>query len=160
MAMDYELLKVAVQNTNLIARNKMIMTGLVHLLLTIYNASDISTETKQGNNSKRSRMLLNHFFELVGENVMMGQRSISFYAKQLCVSARYLFKVCKKETGKTPKDFINETIIGEIKNALLTSEMSHQQIADRFGFPDQSAFGQFFKRQEGISPSEFRKKYK
>ncbi|MBR3947358.1 MAG: AraC family transcriptional regulator, partial [Bacteroidales bacterium] len=66
----------------------------------------------------------------------------------------------KKETGKTPKDFINETIIGEIKNALLTTEMSHQQIADRFGFPDQSAFGQFFKRQEGISPSEFRKMYK
>lgn len=121
MAMDYELLKVAVQNTNLIARNKMIMTGLVHLLLTIYNASDISSETKQSDNGKRSRMLLNHFFELVSENVMTGQRSISFYAEQLCVSARYLFKVCKKETGKTPKDFINETIIGEIKNALLTT---------------------------------------
>lgn len=105
-------------------------------------------------------MLLNHFFELVGEYAMTGQRSISFYAEKLCVSARYLFKICKKETGKTPKDFINETITGNIKNALLTTEMSHQQIADRFGFPDISAFGQFFKRQAGISPSEFRKKYK
>ncbi|MBQ1605883.1 MAG: AraC family transcriptional regulator, partial [Bacteroidales bacterium] len=160
MAMDYELLKVAVQNTNLIARNKMIMTGLVHLLLTIYNASDISSETKQGNNSKRSRMLLNHFFELVGVNVMMGQRDVSFYAKKLCISERYLSKLCKAETGKTPKILINQSLIGEIKNALLTTEMSHQQIADRFGFPDQSAFGQFFKRQEGISPSEFRKMYK
>lgn len=160
MAMDYELLKVAVQNTNLIAHNKMIMTSLVHLLITLYNAAGVSTETKQSDNGKRSRMLLNHFFELVSENAMTGLRSISYYAEQLCVSTRYLFKICKKETGKTPKDFINETIIGEIKNALLTTEMSHQQIADRFGFPDQSAFGQFFKRQEGISPSEFRKMYK
>lgn len=160
MAMDYELLKVAVQNTNLIARNKMIMTGLVHLLITLYNAAGVSTETKQGDNSKRSRMLLNHFFELVGENVMMGQRDVSFYAKKLCISERYLSKLCKAETGKTPKILINQSLIGEIKNALLTTEMSHQQIADRFGFPDQSAFGQFFKRQEGISPSEFRKKYK
>lgn len=160
MAMDYELLKVAVQNTNLIARNKMIMTSLVHLLITLYNAAGVSSETKQGNNSKRSRMLLNHFFELVGENVMMGQRDVSFYAKKLCISERYLSKLCKAETGKTPKILINQSLIGEIKNALLTSEMTHQQIADRFGFPDQSAFGQFFKRQEGISPSEFRKKYK
>jgi len=160
MAMDYELLKVAVQNTNLIARNKMIMTSLVHLLITLYNAAGVSSETKQGNNSKRSRMLLNHFFELVGENVMMGQRSVSFYAKKLCISERYLSKLCKAETRQTPKDLINQSLIGEIKNALLTSEMTHQQIADRFGFPDQSAFGQFFKRQEGISPSEFRKKYK
>ncbi|MBO7572495.1 MAG: AraC family transcriptional regulator [Bacteroidales bacterium] len=67
---------------------------------------------------------------------------------------------CKAETGQTPKDLINQSLIGEIKNALLTSEMTHQQISDRFGFPDQSAFGQFFKRQEGISPSEFRQKYK
>lgn len=160
MAMDYELLKVAVQNTNLIARNKLIMTGLVHLLITLYNAAGVSSETKQGNNSKRSRILLNHFFELVGENVMMGQRDVSFYAKKLCISERYLSKLCKAETGKTPKILINQSLIGEIKNALLTTEMSHQQIADRFGFPDQSAFGQFFKRQEGISPSEFRKMYK
>jgi AraC-like DNA-binding protein len=91
---------------------------------------------------------------------MMGQRDVSFYAKKLCISERYLSKLCKAETGKTPKILINQSLIGEIKNALLTTEMSHQQIADRFGFPDQSAFGQFFKRQEGISPSEFRKKYK
>ncbi|MBO7492628.1 MAG: AraC family transcriptional regulator [Bacteroidales bacterium] len=66
----------------------------------------------------------------------------------------------RRETGKTPKEFIHQFLIGQIKNALLTTEMTHQQIADQFGFPDQSAFGQFFKRQEGMSPSEFRKRYR
>ena len=160
LAADYDLLRVAVEQPNLVARNKMITALLVHLLLTLYNASDRPENTTQKDNSKRSRQLLNYFFELVGENILSGQRNIPFYAEKLCVSERYLFKVCKKETGKTPKDLINEFLVGQIKNALLTTEMTHQQIADQFGFPDQSAFGQFFKRQEGMSPSEFRQRYR
>lgn len=157
---DYELLRDAIEQSDLIARNKIIMASLVHLLLVLYNGSTPSVCTSSKDNCKRSRQLLNHFFELVGENTLLGQRSIAFYAEKLCISERYLFKICKKETGKTPKILVNEYIIGQIKNALLTSEMTHQQIADHFGFPDQSAFGQFFKRQEGMSPSEFRKRYR
>ena len=157
---DYESLRVAIEQSELVARNKMITASLVHLLLSLYNASDNIAPPLQSDNSKRSRQLLNHFFELVSENILLGQRGISFYAEKLCVSERYLFKVCKKETGKTPKGLINEFLIGQIKNALLTTEMTHQQIADQFNFPDQSAFGQFFKRQEGMSPSEFRQKYR
>ena len=157
---DYELLRDAIEQSDLIARNKIIMASLVHLLLVLYNGSTPSVCTSSKDNCKRSRQLLNHFFELVSENILLGQRGISFYAEKLCISERYLFKVCKKETGKTPKDLINVFLIGQIKNALLTTEMTHQQIADQFNFPDQSAFGQFFKRQEGISPSEFRQKYR
>lgn len=157
---DYESLRMAIDQPELVARNKMIAALLVHLLLSLYNASDRSENTTQSDNSKRSRQLLNHFFELVGENILSGQRNIPFYAEKLCVSERYLFKVCKKETGKTPKDLINEFLVGQIKNALLTTEMTHQQIADQFNFPDQSAFGQFFKRQEGMSPSKFRQRYR
>lgn len=160
LAADYDLLRVAIEQPDLVARNKMMTASLVHLLLSLYNASDSPEKPLQSDNSKRSRQLLNHFFELVGENILSGQRTITFYAEKLCVSERYLFKVCKNETGKTPKDLINEFLIGQIKNALLTTEMTHQQIADQFNFPDQSAFGQFFKRQEGMSPSEWRQKYK
>lgn len=159
-AADYELLRMAVEQSNLIAQHKMVTASLVHLLLTIFNAAGEATTSSSGDNGKRSRQLLNHFFELVSENTLLGQRSIAFYAEKLCISERYLFKICKKETGKTPQILVNEHIIGQIKNALLTSEMTLQQVADRFNFPDQSAFGQFFKRQEGMSPSEFRKRYR
>lgn len=160
LAADYKLLREDIEVPNLVARNKMITALLVHLLLSLYNATNSSEKPLQSNNSKRSRQLLNHFFELVGENILSGQRGLSFYAEKLCISERYLFKVCKKEMDKTPKELINEFLIGQIKNALLTTEMTHQQIADQFGFPDQSAFGQFFKRQEGMSPSEWRQKYR
>lgn len=160
LALDYESLRTAVLQPDLIARNKMITSGLVHLLLTLYNSAENRPEAASVGNGKRSRLILNHFYELADAHVPLGERSIAFYADQLCISSRYLFKVCKAETGKTPKELIHQFLIGAIKNALLTSELSNQQIADRLGFPDQSAFGQFFKRQEGISPSEFRKRYR
>jgi AraC-like DNA-binding protein len=159
-ATDYELLRENVGQPDLIARHKMITASLVHLLLTVFNAVGGTVTSSSGDNSKRSRIILNHFFELVSENAMLGQRHLPFYADKLCVSERYLFKVCKKETGETPKELINQFLIGQIKNALLTTEMTHQQIADQFNFPDQSAFGQFFKRIEGTSPSDFRQRYK
>lgn len=160
LTLDYESLRTAVLQPDLVARNKMITSGLVHLLLTLYNATEDRPKVVTGGNGKRSRLILNHFFELADTHIPLGERSIAFYADKLCISSRYLFKVCKSETGKTPKELIHQFLIAEIKNALLTSESSNQQIADRLGFPDQSAFGQFFKRQEGMSPSEFRKRYR
>ena len=160
LTLDYESLRTAVQHPALTARNKMVTAGLVHLLLILYNAADSNTDVSHYDNGKRSRLILCHYYELLGEYVTSGMRNIPFYADKLCISARYLSRICKAETGRTPKEILHQFLIGEIKNALLTSEQSNQQIADRFGFPDQSSFGQFFKRQESMSPSEFRKRYR
>lgn len=160
LSREFELLHFVIELPDLIARNKMIIASLTHLLLVIYNALCIPEKPLQNNNSKRSRQLLNRFYELFTSNTLMGHRDNRFYAEKLCISERYLFKVCKQETGKTPKEIIHQILISQIKNSLLFTDMTIQQLADRYHFPDQSAFGQFFKRQEGISPSEFRKKYK
>lgn len=160
MALDYEALRVSIQHPSLVARNKAITASLAHLLLTIYNAVKLHSDEPQEHGSHSSRMILNRFYELVSNKVSSGERSTNYYAAKLCISERYLFTVCKKETGQSPKEIINNFLIGTIKNVLLTSDLTMQQIADRLCFPDQSSFGQYFKRQEGISPSEFRQKYK
>ncbi|MCR4965638.1 MAG: helix-turn-helix transcriptional regulator [Bacteroidales bacterium] len=160
LSREYELLRFVIELPDLIARNKMIIASLTHLLLVVYNAMGTPKKPFQSDNSKRSRQLLNRFYELITTNTHIGHRDNRFYAEKLCISERYLFKVCKKETGKTPKELIHQILISQIKNSLLITEMTLQQLADRYHFPDQSAFGQFFKRQEGISPSEFRRKYK
>ncbi len=157
---EYELLYHAIERPNIIARNKMITASLAHLLIIIYNVMDVESKPLQSDNSKRSRLLLNHFYESLAENTFNGHRDVRFYADNLSISERYLFKICKKETGKTPKNLIDEFLVVQIKNALLITEMSLQQLADQFAFPDQSAFGQYFKRQEGISPSEFRMRFR
>ena len=43
---------------------------------------------------------------------------------------------------------------------LLSTDWSIQQVADAMGFPDQASLGQFFKRNEGVSPQVFRKSFR
>lgn len=87
-------------------------------------------------------------------------RNIKFYAEKLNMSGRYLYKIVHSTCHITPKQLIDDMVISLIKQMLLSTSLNNQQISDKFGFSDQSAFGQFFKRCVGISPSEFRDKYK
>lgn len=84
-------------------------------------------------------------------------RDVEFYAEQLNISSRHLYTITKKTTQSTPKEVIDWIIIAFIKNLLLSSELTNQQIAEKMNFSDQSTFGQFFKRCVGVSPSAFRK---
>ncbi len=109
------------------------------------------------NNSKD--FLLDKFFNLC-DKYHTTHRNIEFYADKLSISSRYLYKLCKERLQMTPKESIDYLIMGTAKRLLLTTDLTNQQIADKLNFPDQSTFGQYFKRNVGMPPSEFRKKYK
>ena len=160
LALDYEALKIAIEHPSLVACHKAVAASLVHLLVTIYNAVGPSAEGTQKQGGDGSRVLINRFYEMVGRLVPSGERSIGRYAERLCISERYLYTVCKKEAGQSPKEIVDDFLIAAIKNALLTTDLNLQQIADKYCFPDQTAFGQYFKRKEGLSPSEFRRRYR
>lgn len=87
-------------------------------------------------------------------------RNIEFYAEKLNMSSRYLYKIVHSTCHITPKLLIDDMVISLIKQMLLTTSLNNQQIADKFGFSDQSAFAQYFKRCVGMSPFVFRDKYK
>lgn len=63
----------------------------------------------------------------------------------------------KRLFGKTAGIILNELLVNEAKVCLNNQAFSVQEVAEMLGFADQSAFGKIFKRQCGMSPSEFRK---
>lgn len=87
-------------------------------------------------------------------------RDISYFANRLNISVRYFFKVCMIETGMSPKQFINDVIISEIKHTLLDTNLSLKQISIKYDFSDQTSFTQYFKRNVGVTPTEFRSFYR
>lgn len=156
LSLDFQQLRMMSRSTTLIEYNKMLFHLFIHFYLTFYNGIG-----KVGiKSSTQSFNLMNRFYELFSEKESFLHRDTKYFADRLNITVRYLFEICTSEAGKTPKDIINEAIIGEITQAMLTSDLSFQELSIRFNFPDQTAFTQFFKRNTGMTPSEFRKKYK
>ena len=103
----------------------------------------------------RQGELLHKFMELLAQ-YHKEQRSITFYANELFVTPKYFSTVIKKVSGRSPVDWINDSVIREAKAMLRFSTMSVQEIAYALNFSSQTFFGKYFKRLTGITPGEFR----
>ena len=89
-----------------------------------------------------------------------GIPSIEQIADEMSVSQRYLSDTLKKETGKTTTEHLHLHLIDEAKNILLQPDKSISEVAYELGFEYPPYFSRLFKKKEGISPTEFRDKYK
>ena len=94
-------------------------------------------------------------------NVMLGEhfreeRSVGFYARQLCITPKYLTTLIKRISGQSVSEWIDNYVILEAKTLLKYSTMSIQEIAYYLNFPNQSFFGSYFKRNTGMSPSQYK----
>ena len=89
-------------------------------------------------------------------NEYKNERSISFYADKMHLTAQYLSSTIKKMTGKTLTDIISNLVIHDAKAKLRSTELSIQEISDSLNFSDISSFGNYFKRYTGLTPSQYR----
>lgn len=81
-------------------------------------------------------------------------------ADALEVSRRTLDRRFEDLLGKTVSQEIMRKRIEQLEHALIDSELTMASIADLFGFGSASQFTQFFKKQAGVTPSVFRKRYR
>lgn len=84
------------------------------------------------------------------------QREVAFYADKLCITTRYLASIVRNIANETAKSIIDRHCVQEIKARLRNTNDSIQSMAIDMGFPDQSFFTRFFKKQTGMTPTKFR----
>lgn len=105
----------------------------------------------------RQEIIFSKFITLLSQ-YHMSERSVTFYAEQLCITPKYFSTLVKKQSGKSAAQWIDNYVILEAKNLLKYSELSIQEIAYKLNFSTQSFFGKYFKHQTGMSPTEYRNK--
>ena len=83
-------------------------------------------------------------------------KKVKDYAAVLNVSEKRLNEIVSNRTGVSASHIIYNQLILESKR-LLNSGLSAKEVAYDLSFDDPSHFSKFFKKQSGISPSEFQK---
>ena len=138
-----------------------IIGGLI--AATIYKVGDILTHYLTEHPEvdspihNRAEEYFRQFTELLGEHYKH-ERSVGFYARQLCITPKYLTTLIKRISGKSVSEWIDNYVILEAKTLLKYSNMSVREIAYYLNFPNQSFFGSYFKRNAGMSPSQYKAK--
>lgn len=129
-----------------------LLLALFYEIYNIYQGHVILERTPKS----RKEDLFERFIRAISESYK-DERSVSFYADKMFLTAKHLSTVVKEVSGKTAGEWIDSLVVLEAKALLKSSELSIQEIADELHFANQSFFGKYFKHHTGMSPKEYRR---
>lgn len=106
---------------------------------------------RKDTNSKHINACKEYIYAHIKERI-----TIENLADEFGVSASYLSRLFKKETGISVSAYIREQKISMAKNLLKFSNYSMIEIANRLSFSSQSHFIQQFRETVGMTPKKYR----
>lgn len=91
---------------------------------------------------------------------LSAQLSVAKLAELRSISPTTLNKLFRKELGVTVSRYIDDQLLQEARSRLCHTELSISMVSDSLGFSDQFYFSKKFKAGCGLSPLQYRKKYR
>lgn len=153
----YEM--IIVEHQKLETENLLVIQILMNVLLVYINrvikASNESHLNESPFSYLQNRDVANSFKRLVFNNYLKN-KSVSFYAKELKITAPMLNKQVQQVFNKSPKEFINEVILLHAQTILKNPNSSVKEVCYELNFDDYSHFVKFFKKMTGLSPAEYK----
>ena len=120
---------------------------------------DYAERVKQIAEKKTGNILVertkNYIFQHLHDEITISEISVA-----IGVNNTYLSSLFHKEEGVTIQQYISREKIRLAENMLRYSSYEVRDISNYLSFCSQSYFGSVFKKQTGLSPAKYRKKYK
>ena len=102
---------------------------------------------------------LRRFRQMI-ENRYAQHWPIQRFARELGLSETSLNRLCRRLTGSTGFDLLQQRLALEARRQLIYAADSVSGIASALGFKDSAYFSRFFRRHSGVSPHEFRRQHR
>lgn len=104
--------------------------------------------------AKPIRLAKQYIKEHYGETV-----SLEIISRYVGLNPAYFSSVFKKTTNQNFMDYVTEVRVENAKTLLMRTDKEVADIAECVGYSDVKYFSKIFKKNAGLSPSEFRKLY-
>ena len=86
----------------------------------------------------------------------LAKRSKTAISDLLNKSPKYLSEICKKNSGRTASEWIQNYTTQRLIILLENHDLNFTEIADILNFSSQSFFSRYVRKVLGVSPSEYR----
>ena len=113
----------------------------------------------RGGQEQRPQVELVRRFLALVEAGFREQRPLSFYARELGITATHLSRVCRQFVGLSALAIVHDRVVLEAKRSLAYTPATIAHIAEELGFADPAYFTRFFAQHVGKTPSAFRRAF-
>ncbi len=110
--------------------------------------------------STMDRQLIKNIEQYVQQNMSRGTINLEEMAKAMGMSMRPFFMKVRDITGKTPAEVVKDMRLKHACILLKRTNINMSELATNVGFSTGEYFITTFKEKFGISPSEYRQKYR
>ena len=106
------------------------------------------------------QQLLNSIEQYVQQNMNRGTINLEDMAAAMGMSMKPLFQKVREITGKTPAEVVRDLRLKHACILLQRTNINMSELANHIGFATGEHFINIFKERFGMSPSEYRLKYR
>ena len=136
-------------------RKEIVETLFKSALLAVCNAFTQDASFEQVTGCSTTNALFDRFLSLLQQSDVK-HLPVEYFAKQLCITPKYLSIICKRHSGKTAIDWITEYTLADITYYLRSTSMSIKEVSSELGFSNTSFFGKYVREHFHMSPMKYR----
>ncbi len=151
-----ENIEIITQLFDILNRNKDDIEFSRIIVAAIINRFCISMQDS-GSQAEDRYLTITVGFKHLLQELYVKEKRPAEYASRLNVSRVYLNEAVKAVTGISVGAFVRNHIILNAKRMLVHTDLDVNEIAENLGYEDKSYFSRLFKKETGMTPSEFRK---
>ena len=131
------------------------LTDLINHVIAVINSKITQLQTeKQLENTRPIRLAKQY----INDNYT-SPLTLEMIGLEIGLNPSYFSSIFKKETGKNFIDYLNAVRIENAKQLLIENSLTVMDICEAVGFNDIKYFTKRFKKETGLSPSDYRKLY-
>ena len=105
----------------------------------------------------RAGYIVKALVDLLSTGICRTEREMSYFARRLNVSPKYLSATVRRMTGHSATSYIDRYAVPILRELLDDQRLSITQVAEMMNFSTLSYFSRYCKKHLGMSPAEYRK---